>query len=672
MKFPPLFSATLLPLLVGMMACDGGDDGNLTDQDGDGFYADAIDPTLVDCNDINPGVNPDASEICDNLDNDCNGEIDDNPADAFTWYLDKDLDGYGTSLADPVVACYRPEGYTSNQNDCFDDDPLVFPNAPERCNGEDDNCNQLEDEGLDQTSIWYLDADGDGWGGPEVVNVGCADNPNWTRKTGDCNDAFSIQYPGAIERCDGIDNDCDGLADDFDDDVADGTSPYYADVDADGYGNLLFEVQACGAPPGFVSNASDCDDNDPTRNPLTRWYQDRDDDGSGSNSIGAEWPTAQCWQPIGYVADNSDCDDNNPETIGLPAWYPDNDGDGFGGLEPVAYACTGQPGWVLESGDCADRNPNVKPDASEICDGVDNNCDDLTDDQDPTVTGVLKWYEDLDGDGFGKTDVFEQRCDPPENSSPLDGDCDDIDASLNPTTTWFEDTDGDGYGDPAMESTYVGCEMPPIGYVNNQLDCAPEDSTQSGITEWFDDNDGDGVGIGDVSYVGCLEDTTGYSLVTGDCLDSDSSVDEALCFEPFEGLVEFTVVVDNDARQTARLECTFINEQGNVVSASPEAKFYGPPTANTTDVVDWEVPAGRECNVALNSTRPDTSADGSISITVALCGEPSGLPAFTAPQDQGIVSSTDTFIVPTCSGCTDPAASNYSEFALVDNGTCID
>ena len=144
------------------------------DADGDGYgdslvtldacVADGFITNGEDCNDAEATVNPDANEQCDDLDNDCDGEVDEDATDASEWYADLDDDGYGDSAADVVLACTEPDHSSARAGDCDDEDAGVNPGADETCDGKDNSCNAEVDEGAEDLTIYYLDADGDGYG----------------------------------------------------------------------------------------------------------------------------------------------------------------------------------------------------------------------------------------------------------------------------------------------------------------------------------------------------------------------------------------------------------------------------------------------------------------------------------------------------------------------------
>jgi hypothetical protein len=138
-------------------------------------------------------------------------------------------------------------------NDCDRDDPRVHPRALEVCNGRDDDCDGATDEDTVQAD-WYRDEDGDGWGGGAPEWRQCAPPVGAVDRGGDCADGAAERHPGAEERCNREDDDCDGFTDE-------GTlGRYYRDADDDGFGTPYDSVDSCDLPPGFVPAAGDCDD----------------------------------------------------------------------------------------------------------------------------------------------------------------------------------------------------------------------------------------------------------------------------------------------------------------------------------------------------------------------------------------------------------------------------
>ncbi len=161
-----------------------------------------------DCNDGDAGIYPEAAEICDGRDNDCDGQIDEGAG--AMWYRDADGDEYG-NFNISIQACSRPSGYVSNNTDCNDGDAGVHPGASEFCDGKDNNCDGQIDEGLGQ--IWCRDADGDGFGNQNNSKQACSKPSGYISDSSDCNDGDANIHPGGTEICDGQDNDCDGQTD---------------------------------------------------------------------------------------------------------------------------------------------------------------------------------------------------------------------------------------------------------------------------------------------------------------------------------------------------------------------------------------------------------------------------------------------------------------------------
>lgn len=217
---------------------DGEGDVCDTDNDGDGT------PDADDCAPLNAAIHAGAAEVCDELDNNCNGQIDEGVT--TTFYRDLDQDTYGDAVS-TIEACSAPAGYVSNNTDCDDNSASVNPGATEVCDDIDNNCNGQADEGVG--SLWHADADGDGYGDPARSITACTqpygyvkdktdncpsvsnanqldtdgdgqgdacdtdDDGDGTTDTRDCKPLNAAIYAGAAEVCDGLDNNCDGQID---------------------------------------------------------------------------------------------------------------------------------------------------------------------------------------------------------------------------------------------------------------------------------------------------------------------------------------------------------------------------------------------------------------------------------------------------------------------------
>ena len=469
----------------------------MTDADGDGYGDDSPASGVTagtDCDDSSGVISPAATEVCDTLDNDCDGSTDEDTAvDVLTWYLDSDVDGFGDGAVSDID-CEQPTGYVADNTDCDDSDGNTFPGA-----ATDDSVTDC-----------MTDADGDGFGD---------DSPATGITAGtDCDDSAEEVNPDETEVCDTLDNDCDGTIDEAD---ASDAATWYADSDGDGYGDATLTDVACSQPASFVADATDCDDGDGNTFPgaapndstiLCMTDSDGDDYGDGSASgivfagtdcddadasvspaatelcdavdndcdgsidedasadaltwyidadgdtYGADTYTeVSCSQPSGYVENDDDCDDLSATTYpGVASedsttdCMSDSDGDGYGDDSPGS-------GRVTAGTDCDDDEAAINLAADELCDALDNNCDGTVDED--TAIDVATWYADLDGDSYGDASSTDIDCEQPDGHVADDTDCDDGDPDTYPgapeepydgvdqdcDSADLCDVDGDGY-----------------------------------------------------------------------------------------------------------------------------------------------------------------------------------------------------------------------------------
>ncbi len=214
-----------------LYACDAdpgvapvGDDCDDADRDGHGTDTNATPSctqpagylaSALDCDDTDREVSPEADERCDGYDNNCDGRVDEDEAvDATTWYLDADRDGAGVPSS-TYAACGQPSGYSANFLDCDDTSPDVSPTAAETCDGRDEDCDgRIDPDTAVDAPTWHLDADADGAGSPVDGPTQCTGPAGYVRSGDDCDDTEPLVYPGALERWNLIDDDCDGIVDD--------------------------------------------------------------------------------------------------------------------------------------------------------------------------------------------------------------------------------------------------------------------------------------------------------------------------------------------------------------------------------------------------------------------------------------------------------------------------
>ncbi len=433
-----------LVLLAALFGCRDNEVPQPVDSDGDGVFADA------DCNDNDPIMFPGAVETCDGVDNDCNGIIDNDPSDASTWFSDVDGDGYG-SASSPTESCDQPVGTVADSTDCDDSDamfhpgatesdctdssdyncddsvgyadvdgdgyaacadcddtlPSRYPDAVETCDDVDNDCDGAVDEaGSVGETTFYADDDADGFGDATDATTSCAAPEGYVANNTDCNDTSDVAYPGGVEVCDDVDNDCDGNQDE--DDASD-ASTWYADGDADGFGDASTALISCDQPVGFTADSTDCDDAD--------------------NAVNTA------------ATESCDQSDNNCDGVADEGFDADNDG---------YTSCVD---------DCNDDDGAINPGAGELCDGVDNDC---SGDVDEGASDESTYYLDYDGDGTGGDAYSIEACSAPAGFVSTDTDCDDLNADFHPSAApgcdgqdydcdgaADNDADDDGYSDAA-------------------------------------------------------------------------------------------------------------------------------------------------------------------------------------------------------------------------------
>jgi len=378
-----LLGALFGPVDEPRLGCGFDGSGDIRDQDGDGAGSG------IDCDDRDPLRSPQFLETCNGIDDDCDDEIDEG--------FDLDEDGWNDALACP-----------RRGRDCDDGDSQLHPDASETCDGIDNNCNgRVDEDPLDGTWLWR-DADGDGWGDAHTPGLVCAGTDGWVDRDGDCDDSNADIYPDRWEICDGLDNDCDGEADEG---VPTDAFRLYEDADGDGFGYSWTDTKACTVLEGYSDNSRDCDDDDPSVHPDATEICDGVDNDCDRDTDGG-------------------VDEGTP---GSKAGYSDGDGDGWGSAENPGWYCYGAPGWSPRPGDCDDEDDGINPGVRDGCDYIDNDCDRIVD-GDPDT-----WILDSAGDGWGDERVEWAPCDPDDGwvEERYAGDCDDENPLANPSLGEF-------------------------------------------------------------------------------------------------------------------------------------------------------------------------------------------------------------------------------------------
>jgi hypothetical protein len=481
-----------------------------SDADGDGFgnnsnaiYTCTPDPSLItdntDCNDADATINTAAVEICyDLIDNNCDTQIDEG------CIVDADGDGFTSDV------------------DCNDGDPNINPSAAELCDLIDNNCNTILDEGFDQDGDGFTSCNGDcDDSNPSVfIGASCDDgNPNSSSDViqADCSCAGAIgDDPSSAFTADPTTGCLDITVDPTTytistvvaapgcagNSVGSENPDVWVLLNVPSNGELLLSPQGTG-DAGMAAYSYDAGTNTYTL------LGCNDDSGPGlmpllslTGLIPGSPIYIQLWaynpgNTLNFYFCSSDC------TTAL-AYFMDADADGFGdNSQAPVLTCTPDANMVLDGTDCNDASSTSYPGATEFCDGLDNDCNGLNDDN---CVGLV----DNDGDGF-TSDVDCDDSNISINPAAIEV-CDGIDNNCNieidefVSTEYYADLDGDGFGD--VNNTVFDCSQP-AGYVTNFDDCDDANIT-------YVDGDGDGDGSTVIDACG--------STTNGDCADNNPAV----------------------------------------------------------------------------------------------------------------------------------------------------
>ena len=451
-------------------------------------------------------------ETCNGADDDCDGFTDEDTADCTTFYADRDNDTFG---ADPRCLCGPQGDWTLVEGgDCDDTNPNVKPGVRDDCAREgDENCNGDDNEG-DGCTWWYADLDRDGFGDPGAVCLCRAAAPFDATDGTDCDDASDQAHPGGTERCNGVDDDCDGETDEL-------FGLLGLPCDSDDADLCLRGAYVC-LPDG---SGVHCPQSAESETDIRERCNHEDDDCDGLTDEGFELVQETC------DGVDEDCDGLVDEDVPLvtdPARVTERgcNPKGVCGLPGGTRLRCQHGGWA-----CEPVHPAYDP-FFDGCDGFDNDCDGRTDED---VLTIGEPCDSPDDDDLCRDDVW--AC------SPAGIFCQDRPGS--PTCSEIcaggVDDDGDGQTDCAdTECRYdwdcfyeLSCTNGVDDDLDGMVDCGDPDcagpphcTVETGnCTDGFD-NDRDGL-TDCADWLDCVgtfvggEFVCGHSEICDDVFDND-------------------------------------------------------------------------------------------------------------------------------------------------------
>ena len=561
-----------------------------------------------DCDDGDAEANPGLDEVCDDKDNDCDGDADEPEAfGCVPYYLDVDLDGYGAG--EPLCLCHADieKGYVVKQGgDCNDEDEIISPAADfELCDGIDNNCDGLVDLSF---------------GGNPMVES-CYAGPDGTAGFGICVEGISICQGGAwsqcigqvlplTEVCDAIDNDCDKLVDEGEDDEPLSEECYEGVASTLGVGECAAGSKTCFAgkwtscQDQVLSTDEICDDKDNDCDAKTDEGCDDDEDGYCDVDMVVVDGTETCPKGGGDpdyddqgvnpgakeicngIDDDVDGEVDEEDALGCKTYFLDQDGDGYGLIESLKCLCqpTGDYG-ALQAGDCNDLATNVNNGHAESCDSVDNDCDDEIDE--PGALGCTPYFLDQDGDGFGVLGNSSCLCQADgDYDTTKAGDCADDDSAVNPNHPEVcDDKDND-----------CDNEVDEIG----ALAC----------TNYYLDEDKDGFGTGIPQCLCNSDEEAGLiAVAAGDCADDADDINP--------GVLELCDAVDNNCDGlvdlggggTSLVEPCYTGLEGTAGVGVCNAGIQFCTLGNWSVCIGETVPSDESCDLKDNDCDTETDED---------------------------------------------------------------